>query len=109
MKEIIFNTKEYTSKNETYKDFYRDIFIKLDAKSNIDFADEINLRYNADILNEFMWYYHNESNRYVFINLEIREIEKQKTADDYEWGIILKVLKQFVTDFPNNTLEFRNE
>ncbi|MEG1985877.1 MAG: hypothetical protein RR033_01875 [Clostridia bacterium] len=54
MKEVIFNYNEYTSKNETYKDFYRDIVIKLDAKSNVDFSDEVDLHFNIYVLNEFL-------------------------------------------------------
>ena len=53
MKEVIFNISDYKTPYETYKDFYKDIFIKLDGKGIIDFENMPDLHFHADILNEF--------------------------------------------------------
>ena len=107
MKEVIFNISDYKTPYETYKDFYKDIFIKLDGEHNIDFAEMPNLHFHADILNEFMWYNHNENLKLVFVGLDLDKIQARKTYDDYEWGLIVKIMKRFVERYPNNTLEFR--
>ncbi len=109
MKEVIFNVADYKTPYETYKDFYEDVFIKLDGKGIIDFENMPTLYYNADCLDEFMWYNHNENLKLVFVGLDLDKIQARKTYDDYEWGLIVKIMKRFVTDFPNNTLEFRDK
>ena len=103
MKEVIFNISDYKTPYETYKD----IFIKLDGEHNIDFAEMPDLHFHADILNEFMWYNHNENLKLVFVGLDLDKIQARKTYDDYEWGLIVKIMKRFVERYPNNTLEFR--
>ena len=107
MKEVIFNISDYKTPYETYKDFYKDIFIKLDGKGIIDFENMPTLYYSADCLNEFMWYNHNENLKLVFVGLDLDKIQARKTYDDYEWGLIVKIMKRFVERYPNNTLEFR--
>ena len=107
MNEIIFNTKEYTSKNETYKDFYRDIVKKLN--NFIDFEGDKDLGFDADILNEFMWYNHDKNLQIIFVGLDLEKIKKQKTTDDYKWHLIIDIMSDFVKEYPNNTLEFRDE
>lgn len=109
MKEIILNYNDYKTKDETFKDFYRDIFIKLDGNTIIDFEGLDDLGYNGNILNEFMWYVSDENLKLVFLNLDLAKIAKENTIDDYEWKLIIEVLQDFVKDYPNNTLEFRNE
>lgn len=49
MKEVIFNVADYKTPYETYKDFYKDIFIKLDGKGIIDFENMPDLHFHADI------------------------------------------------------------
>ena len=107
MKEVIFNISDYKTPYETYKDFYKDIFIKLDGKGIIDFENMPDLHFHADILNEFMWYNHNENLKLVFVGLDLDKIQARKTYDDYEWGLIVKIMKRFVERYPNNTHEFR--
>ena len=107
MKEVIFNISDYKTPYETYKDFYKDIFIKLDGEHNIDFAEMPDLRFHADILNEFMWYNSDNDLKLVFVGLDLDKIQARKTYDDYEWGLIVKIMKRFVERYPNNTLEFR--
>ena len=107
MKEVIFNISDYKTPYETYKDFYKDIFIKLDGKGIIDFENMPTLYYSADCLNEFMWYNHNENLKLVFVGLDLDKIQARKTYDDYECGLIVKIMKRFVERYPNNTLEFR--
>ena len=67
MKEIIFDKKAFKS----YKDMYNDICVKLDKDRFIDWRDGYkDLGYSADILNEFLWYCHDDSNKYIFINFD---------------------------------------
>ena len=104
-KEVIFNKKDYKS----YKDFYTEIYEKLDGKNTIDFEDEVDLGYHADILNEFLWYKSEEGVKFVFVGFDLENIDKRKTYDDYEWQLVFKIMKRFVEEYPNNTLEFRDE
>ena len=109
MKEVIFNVADYKTPYETYKDFYKDVFIKLDGKGIIDFEDLPDLHFHADILNEFMWYNHNENLKLVFVGLDLDKIKKRQTYDDIIWERIISVMEDFVKKFPNNTLEFRDK
>lgn len=107
MKEVIFNVADYKTPYETYKDFYKDVFIKLDGKGIIDFENMPDLHFHADILNEFMWYNHDENLKLVFVGLDLDKIKKRQTYDDIIWERIISVMEDFVKKFPNNTLEFR--
>ncbi|HCE34568.1 MAG TPA: hypothetical protein DEQ88_04265, partial [Clostridiales bacterium] len=106
---VIFNVADYKTPYETYKDFYKDIFIKLDGEHNIDFAEMPDLHFSADILNEFMWYNSDNDLKLVFVGLDLGKIQARETYDDYEWGLIVKIMKRFVERYPNNTLEFRDK
>ena len=106
MKEIVFNKKEYKS----FKDFYHDVCIKLRKNRFIDWRDDYDdLGYSGDLLNEFLWYCHDDSNKYIFINFDLEEIKNKMTFDNYKWRIILKVFSEHVQEFPNNQIEFRDE
>ncbi len=106
MKEIIFNRKDYQS----YRNFYADVYNKLDGQENWDFDYcEVPLGYSADTLNEFLWYYHNDNLKFVFINFDKEKIALQKNYDDYEYNIVIEVFEEFVEKYPNNDLEFRME
>lgn len=105
MKEIIFNRNNY----ESYKDFYSQIYNDLDGENTIDWEDCNNLRYNGNLLDEFLWYKQDEKIKYIFINFDKEKIKLQKNYDDYEYNIILKVFERFVKEYPNNKLEFRME
>ena len=105
MKDIIINKKSYS----TYKDFYEDIVIKLSANRFIDWKDEKNLNYNADIFEEFLWYCHKDNIHFIFKNFNLEKIKNYKNYDNYEWNIIIEVFQDFVKKYPNNTLEFVNE
>ena len=109
MKEVIFNVADYKTPYETYKDFYEDVFIKLDGKGIIDFENMPTLYYSADCLNEFMWYNHNENLKLVFVGLDLDKIKKRQAYDDTRWELIISVMEDFVKKFPNNTLEFRDK
>lgn len=75
MKEIIFDKIKYDS----YKDLYIDIYSQLNGKEIHDFDFcETPLGYSADILNEFLWYCHNDNLKYVFINFDKNKIKLQK-------------------------------
>ena len=37
------------------------------------------------------------------------KIKQEKSYDDYEWKIILEVIKDFVNQYPNNTMEIIKE
>lgn len=98
------------SKCESYKKFYEIVYSQLNGKGYIDWEQYDNLHYNADMLNEFLWYAHNLVNtEFVMMNFDIDRIKEQKTYDNYEWNIILEVLQDFVKDYPNNKLTFKTE
>lgn len=103
MKEIIFNRKAYNS----YKDFYCDVYDKLDGANMVDWKDWRGLDYHADHLNEFLWYCKTRNIKYIFVNFDKEKIALQKNYDDYEYNIIIKVFERFVKNYPNNKLEFR--
>ena len=105
MKKVIFNKNEYNS----FKDFYHDLYQKLNGKSTIDFEELNDLGYHADILNEFLWYKAEEKNNYIFLNFDLKKIQNKKTYENYEWNLIFKIFKRHVQEFPNNQIEFRNE
>ena len=105
MKTIIIKKKDYTS----YKDFYKDIFIKLDGKNNIDFEDMEDLLYNANVLNEFLWYSFDRNITYKFVGFNLEKIKNYKNYENYQWNIIIEVFEDFVKKYPNNTLEFIND
>ena len=94
----------------SYKDFYKDICIKLNKDRFIDWQGQYeNLGYNADLLNEFLWYCHNDNNKYIFIGFDQEKIKLHKNYDDYEYNIIIEIFERFVREYPNNKLEFRME
>ena len=95
------------NKCESYKTFYETIYKQLNGKGYIDWEDYDNINYNAGLLYEFLWYAHDIVNtEFVMVNFDLDKIQRQKTYDDYEWNIILKVLNDFVKDYPNNKLKF---
>ena len=107
MKEIKFNRNDYKS----YKDFYCDAYEKLDGRRFDDFDYcQVPLGYNPDTLNEFLWYckYYNDF-KFVFVNFDKEKIALQKNYDNYEYNIIIRVFERFVSNYPNNKLEFRME
>ncbi len=106
MKEIIFDKKEYAS----YKDMYHDICIKLDKDRFIDWKDDYeDLGYSADLLNEFLWYCHDDSNKYILVNFDKKRVALQKNYNDYKYNLVIEVFERFVKQYPNNKLEFRME
>ena len=106
--QVTFNINKYKSKNETYKDFYRDICIQLDAKNDLNCTSPIDLNFNIDRLDELLWDYHMDEINFVFVGLDQHRIENNKTYDDYEWSLIVKIFNRFVERYPNNTLEFKD-
>ena len=103
MKEIIFDRKNYKS----YKDFYVQVYNDLEGKEMPDWEDYENLCYSGDALDEFLWYCHDDSIKYIFVGFDKKEIKKEKNFDDYKYNIVLKVFERFVEMYPNNKLEFR--
>ncbi len=105
MKEIIFDKNNYSS----YKDFYIQLYNELEGKKIPDWEDYDYLHYNAGLLDEFLWYCHNDNIKYVFVNFDKEKIALKKNYDDYEYGIVIKVFERFVKQYPNNKLEFKFE
>lgn len=98
------------NKCESYKTFYEIIYKELDGKGYIDWEDYENLHYNADLLNEFLWYVQcNQDTEFVMVNFDIDRLKNLKTYDDYEWQLIFKVLNRFITEYPKNKLTIVNE
>ena len=105
MKEFIFNKKDYKS----YKEFYEDIALKMDAKNDLNCLEPENLAYNANHLFEFLNDFYAEKYKFVFKNFDLEKIKQTKNYEDYEWNIIFEVFKDFVEQYPNNILEIVNE
>lgn len=96
------------NKCESYKTFYEIIYNEFDGKHMIDWEEYDNIHYNAGALDEFLWYVSENNTEFVMVNFDTDKIKEQKTYDDYEWNIILTVLKRFVYEHPNNKLTFVN-
>ena len=94
---------------ESFKSFYEKIYADLEGESYDYWADYKNLCYSADGLNEFLWDFQDDDLNIVLKNIDFERIKEPKVYDDYEWGLIIKVLKRFVTNYPNNRLEFVND
>ena len=102
MKEVIFDKNEYKS----YKDFYVQIYKDLDGAHTIDWEQYDNLCYSADALDEFLWYKAEENICYIFKNFDRGRIAKQRTYDDYEYSLIIRIFERFAKNYPNNKVEF---
>ncbi len=108
MKTVNINKNDY----KTYKDFYEDMSIKLGANKIKDYYNTITFEYNPNLLWEFLemdGYGDKAIYKFVLKNFDLEKIKQQKTYDDYEWNIIIKVLQDFINKFPNNKLEFIND
>ena len=106
MNEIIFDRKEY----KTYKDFYHDIAIKLDNERFLDWQNEYeDFCYDGNLLYEFLWYCKKDDSKYVFKNFDRKKIKEQKKYEDFEYNIILSSFEDFVKEYPNNSMEYRND
>ena len=105
MKEIIFSKETY----ESYKDFYAQIYRDLNGKGFLDWEDYEDLHYDADMLNEFLWYNHDKNIKYIFIGFDLVKIKQEKTFDDYKYKLIFEVFEYFVSQYPNNTMEIIKE
>ena len=105
MKTIIYDRKQLNS----YKEFYERIVVDLNANRFIDWEGEKDLDYNGNNLNEFLWYCHKDNIQFIFENFDLEKIENYKNYENYQWNIIFMVVKRFVQQYPNNTLEFRND
>ena len=103
MKEIIFDKKKY----DNYKDFYKDICKKMDAKSDLNCLHPEDLAFNGNVLSEFIWDYSLDNIKYIFVNFDKEKIKLEKNFDDYQYAIIFRVFERFVKQYPNNTLEFK--
>ena len=86
------------------------ISVKVDQNRFIDWRDNYeDLGYNADLLNEFLWYCSDDSNHYIFKNFDLEKIKIERSYDNYEYNLIIKVFQDFAKGYPNNTLEFIND
>lgn len=97
------------NKCQSYKTFYEIVYNEFDGKHMVDWEEYDNIHYNADMLNEFLWYVSDINTEFVMMNFDIDRIKEQKTYDNYEWNILLEVLQDFVKDYPNNKLTFKTE
>lgn len=108
MKEFVFDKKEYLS----YKDFYKDIAIKMDSIKIEDYFDTSTFEYNANILWEFLcceFGYTKKAIKIILKNFDIQNLNSDKNYDDYCTKIVIEILQDFVTEFPSSKLEFINE
>lgn len=108
MKDFIFNRNEY----ENYKDFYKDIAIKMDANKIDDYFDSTSFEYNANILWEFLcceFGYLKNDIKITLKNFYVNQLKIDKKYDDYCTYIVIEIFREFVKTFPNNKLEFVND
>ncbi|MBE7082735.1 MAG: hypothetical protein E7378_03580 [Clostridiales bacterium] len=103
MHKIIFKKDDYKS----YKDFYLDLYKKLQGSTIPDFKDNNTLDYRADVLREFLWYCHNDNNKYIFEGFDYEKIKKQSNYNNYEWNLIFEIFNEFIKEFPNNSVSFK--
>lgn len=92
MKEFIFNKKEY----ESYKDFYKDIAIKMNATKIDDYFDSSTFEYNANILWEFLcceFGYLKKDIKITLKNFNVAQLKIDKKYDDYCVNIVIKIFK----------------
>ena len=101
-KTIIYDRNEIKS----YKDFYEKLYNDLEGSTIPYWSDEQckYLGYSADILDEFLWYCHDDKNHFILRNFDLEKIKQQKTYDDYKINLIIEVLIDFTKKFPNNKL-----
>ena len=105
MKILIYDRKQLNS----YKDFYEKLYEDMDGKNMIDWENFEYLGYDADNLNEFLWYCQDSNTHFIFKNFDLEEINNYKNFENYKWFLIFKVFNRFVSKYPNNKLEFINE
>lgn len=108
MKTLIYDR----NKIKDYKQFYEDLYKDLAGDTIPDWDKFEYLGYDADRLNEFMWYCHEDENEYIFKNFDLEKIEnyiKDNSYENYQWWLIFDVFKDFVKDYPKNKLEFVND
>ena len=108
MKEFIFNKNDYAN----YKDFYKDIAIKMDSIKIDDYFDSSTFEYNANILWEFLCCEFGYTKKVIKITLKNFNIDKMKPDrkyDDYCINIVIEIFQEFIKEFSNNTLEFIDE
>ena len=108
MKKFIYDRNEI----KDYKEFYERIYNDMDGKNMIDWENFANLNYNADNLNEFLWYCHQDNFHIIFKNFDLNKIEKAETEKNYEnykWKLIFEVFQEITKDYPNNKVEFIND
>ena len=108
MKEFIFNKDEY----ESYKDFYKDIAIKMDAIKIDDYFDSSTFEYNANILWEFLcceFGYLKKDIKIILKNFNTDNMKPDKKYEDYQYFYVIKTFKRFIEYFPNNSLNLIDE
>ena len=105
MKEIIIDKKTCL----TYKEFYTYLYNELDGKNIPDWEDYDDLEYDANMLNEFLWYCHNDNIQFIFKNFDLGKITNYKNYENFQWKLIIEVIEDFVKKYSNNTLDFIDE
>lgn len=104
-REIVFDRNNYKS----YKDFYKDICKKMDAKNDLNCLYPEDLALNGNVLNEFLWDYSLDNIKFIFVGFDKEKIKLEKNFDDYQYAIILRTFERFVNKYPNNELEFKDK
>lgn len=74
-----------------------------------NWEDYDDLEYDANMLNEFLWYCHNDNIHFVFKNFNLEKIKNYKNYENFQWNLIIEVIEDFVKKYSNNTLDFINE
>lgn len=105
MKKLVYDRKQLNS----YKNFYEKLYEDMDGKNMIDWEDYDDLKYDANMLNEFLWYCHNDNIHFVFKNFDLEKIKNYKNYENFQWKLIIEVIEDFVKKYSYNTLDFIDE
>ncbi|MBQ8451821.1 MAG: hypothetical protein IJ538_03495 [Clostridia bacterium] len=101
-KTIIYDRNEIKS----FKDFYEKIYIDLEGSTIPYWSNEQckYLGYSADILDEFLWYCHDDKIHFILRNFDLDKIKQQKTFEDYKINLIIEVLQESVEKYKDFSL-----
>ena len=102
MKSLVFKRSECRS----YKDFYEKVYFVLGKDIPDALGEYENLCYDADLLDEYLWYFHDANLHFVFIGFDLNAIKTKKPYENYEWSLIFEVVNEFCEKYSNNKVEY---
>ena len=77
---------------------------RLDAVNGSLVFTSTDLGYRADVLDEFLWYCHDDKIHFILKNFDLEKIKQQKTFEDYKINLIIEVLQESVEKYKDFSL-----